>query len=54
MKRNRKNTTPKMTPKWSPSDRQAFADGNILKAKRMPNAKAVANRRACKDRTSWV
>jgi hypothetical protein len=38
------------TKSWSADDRQAFADGNVLKAKTIPNKKRVANRKACRGR----
>ena len=43
-------TKSKNAIKWSAEDRQAFADGNILKAKTIPNKKRVASRRACRGR----
>jgi hypothetical protein len=42
-----KNTT-KIKNRWSPADRQAFADGARLRAKRHPNKKRLASREACR------
>lgn len=33
---------------WSDSDRQAFADRNILKAQRIPDKRKVKNKRECR------
>jgi hypothetical protein len=48
-----KTKNKKKTPaKWSAEDRQAFADGNILRSHKVPNKKRVAAKRACRGRTS--
>lgn len=38
---------------WSPIDRQAFADRNILKAQTIPNKKRAASRKACRGRVKF-
>lgn len=43
----------KVTNKWSDEDKRAFADGNVLRAKTIPNKKRIAARRACRDRGRW-
>lgn len=35
-------------PKWSPEDRQAFADGVRLRATTLPDRRKEASRRACR------
>lgn len=35
---------------WSAEDRQAFADRNILKSRKVPNKRRVKNREACRGR----
>jgi hypothetical protein len=45
IKINVKNSTA-----WSAEDRQAFADGNILKSRKVPNRRRVQNRTACRGR----
>lgn len=37
---------------WSDQDRQAFADRNILKAQTIPNKKALARKKACRNWTT--
>jgi hypothetical protein len=34
---------------WSAEDRQAFADGNILKAQQIPNRRKAKDKRECRD-----
>lgn len=34
---------------WNDLDRQAFADGNILKAQRIPDKRKVTNKRECRE-----
>jgi hypothetical protein len=46
---NTKTKKKKMINKWSPEDRQAFADGNRLRAQTIPNKKRIANRKACRN-----
>lgn len=43
-----KTTTNKTAKAWSADDRQAFADGNVLKAKTIPNKRREASRKACR------
>lgn len=45
-------TKKKNVVRWSAEDRQAFADGNILRSHKVPNKKRVASRRACRGRVS--
>lgn len=40
--------TSKISRKWNEVDRQAFADGNILKAQQVPNKKRISNKRECR------
>ena len=42
--------TTKTKTKWSPEDRQRFADGNVLKSRKHENHKRVADKRACRGR----
>lgn len=42
----------KIKNKWNELDRQAFADGNRLRAQRIPNKKRIADRRACRGRVA--
>jgi hypothetical protein len=35
---------------WSDEDRQLFADGNILKAKRIPDKRKEASKRYCRNK----
>lgn len=43
-----KSTTTKSPNAWTAEDRQAFADGNILRAKTIPNKRRESNRKACR------
>jgi hypothetical protein len=36
--------------KWTPEDRQRFADGDVLKSRKHENRKRIANKRACRGR----
>lgn len=45
--------TTKVINKWSDADKQAFADRNILRSKKVPNKKRIASREACR-RGRWV
>ena len=35
--------------RWNDADRQAFADGNILKAQRIPDKRKTTNKRECRE-----
>lgn len=37
------------TVRWNDADRQAFADGNILKAQRIPDKRKITNKRECRE-----
>lgn len=34
---------------WSPTDKQAFADGNRLRTATIPDKRKKASKRACRD-----
>lgn len=46
MKKNK--DTKKIKATWTAADRQAFADGNRLRASTVPNKKREASRKACR------
>lgn len=50
MSKNMKSKIKVNANAWSDMDRQAFADGNILKSHKIPNKKRVQARRACRGR----
>jgi hypothetical protein len=41
--------TSKKDRSWSAEDRQAFADGNILKAQQIPDLRKVKDKKECRN-----
>jgi hypothetical protein len=48
----KKTTYKKKVNRWSPEERQEFADGVRLRAQTIPNKKRIAGRQACRGRVA--